>query len=59
MFCAYNRPRYQVSVYRTIGPLVKVCLSTGGVFFHFAMKTTIQIIPVIMERSNYRVSQKK
>ena len=21
-FCAYNRPRYQVSVYRTIGPLV-------------------------------------
>ena len=24
MFCAYTRPRYQVSVYRTIGPLV-VC----------------------------------
>ena len=23
MFCAYTRPRYQVSVYRTIGPLVK------------------------------------
>ena len=22
MFCAFNRPRYQVSVYRTIGPLV-------------------------------------
>ena len=22
MFCAYPRPRYQVSVYRTIGPLV-------------------------------------
>ena len=22
MFCAYTRPRYQVSVYRTIGPLV-------------------------------------
>ena len=22
MFCAYIRPRYQVSVYRTIGPLV-------------------------------------
>ena len=21
MFCAYTRPRYQVSVYRTIGPL--------------------------------------
>ena len=22
MFCAYTRPRYQVSVYRTIDPLV-------------------------------------
>ena len=22
MYCAYTRPRYQVSVYRTIGPLV-------------------------------------
>ena len=22
MVCAYTRPRYQVSVYRTIGPLV-------------------------------------
>ena len=22
MFCAYTRPRYQVSVYRTNGPLV-------------------------------------
>ena len=23
-FCTYSRPRYQVSVYRTIGPLVKI-----------------------------------
>ena len=23
MFCAYTRPRYRVSVYRTIGPLVQ------------------------------------
>ena len=22
MFCAFTRPRYQVSIYRTIGPLV-------------------------------------
>ena len=22
MFCAYTRPRYQVSIYRTIGPLI-------------------------------------
>ena len=52
MFCANSMPRYQVNVYRTIGPLVKVCLGTGGVYFHFAKKTTIQIIPVIVERSN-------
>ena len=25
MFYAYTRPRYQVSVYRTIGPLVADC----------------------------------
>ena len=24
MFCAYTRPRYQVSIYRTIGPLVYI-----------------------------------
>ena len=28
MFCAYTRPRYQVSVYRTIGPLVLSVLLT-------------------------------
>ena len=26
MLCAYTRPRYQVSVYRTIGPLVSLFL---------------------------------
>ena len=25
MFCAYTRPRYQASVYRTIGPPVFCC----------------------------------
>ena len=29
MFCAYTRPRYQVSVYRTIGPLVEAFNSTS------------------------------
>ena len=29
MFCAYTRPRYQMSIYRTIGPLVLF----AGVFF--------------------------
>ena len=26
VFCTYSRPRYQVSVYRTIGPLVLFCI---------------------------------
>ena len=26
MLCAYTRPRYQVSVYNTIGPLVSICI---------------------------------
>ena len=29
MFCAYTRRRYQVSVYRTIGPLVFLLPSLG------------------------------
>ena len=28
-FCAYNFLRYQVSVYKTIGPLVRVILATS------------------------------
>ena len=28
-FCTYNRPRYQVSVYRTIGPLVTIYGNDG------------------------------
>ena len=28
MFCTYTRPRYQVSVYNTIGPLVLFCLDS-------------------------------
>ena len=33
MFCAYTRPRYQVSVYTTIGPLVTI-YGHGGHFGH-------------------------
>ena len=29
-FCTYSRPRYQVSVYRTIGPLVKILTVLRG-----------------------------
>ena len=32
MFCAYTRPRYQVSVYRTIGPLFVFFFQVAGVF---------------------------
>ena len=34
MFCAYPRPRYKVSVYRTIGPLVSKLLSKCSVKLH-------------------------
>ena len=36
MYCAYTRPRFQVSVYRTIGPLLLfffLCVC-GGVDVH-------------------------
>ena len=35
MFCAYPRPRYQVSVYTTIGPLVIFNLSFLWLFVAF------------------------
>ena len=28
----FTRPRYQVSIYRTIGPLVNICLEDRNVF---------------------------
>ena len=37
MFCAYMRPRYQVGVYRTIGPLVGLSvqkLNTNAYFMY-------------------------
>ena len=33
MFCTLLRPRYQVSVYRTIGPLVYYVSSLGMIAF--------------------------
>ena len=44
MFHAFTRPRYQVSVYRTIGPLVlffnenhvgKYCVTSGAILFAY------------------------
>ena len=37
MFCAYTRPRYQVSVYRTIGPLVYSKTGVYSVIYYFLM----------------------
>ena len=41
MFCAYTRPRYQVSVYRTIGPLVVVVVR---VFFFVCVCVCVFIV---------------
>ena len=40
MFCAFTRPRYQVSVYRTIGPLVYI-LSLADII-HFTLEFSLQ-----------------
>ena len=34
MFCAYTRPRYQVSVYKTIGPLVIVIIPDNTILLY-------------------------
>ena len=36
VFCTYGRPRYQVSVYRTIGPLVLLWHSLGIPYSYLA-----------------------
>ena len=40
MFCAYMRPRYQVSVYRIIGPLVFNAINTSGYIVAWAIYTS-------------------
>ena len=40
IFCAYTRPRYQVSIYRTIGPLVyffRYCLDFKGLCMYIKL----------------------
>ena len=41
MFCAYTRPRYQVSVYRTIGPL-DIYIVGLGIAVEFAKITNLK-----------------
>ena len=50
LFCAFTRPRYQVSVYRTIGPLVLCIVSqfkqTGAHLFWQAQQNNMPIMTV-------------
>ena len=34
LFCAFTRPRYQVSIYTTMGPLVSESIDKSGKLFH-------------------------
>ena len=45
MFCACTRPRYQVSIYRTIGPLV--CLGKVLFCIHDAMCELVHDMEII------------
>ena len=41
LFCAFTSPRYQVNVYKTIGPLVFICLEISSIlelpfFFNYS-----------------------
>ena len=51
MLCAYTRSRYQVSVYRTIGPLVLVlshCLDVAHLMFSVSIQVTGVIMRVLL-----------
>ena len=56
MFCAYTRPRYQVSVYRTIDPLV---FSFPFLFLFFFLFENIELNEAVLSftQSNNFFSQ--
>ena len=43
MLCAYTRPRYQVSVYRTIGPLV---LFSSALFVYLVLLPILRLFTI-------------
>ena len=47
MLCAYTKPRYQMSVYRTIGPLV---LLWHTIIYQYKNYTKIQKVEYIKEK---------
>ena len=53
MFCAYTRPRYQVSVYRTIGPLVIIISSLFKEDNIFSMTANLPYGPPMNTDSDY------
>ena len=61
MLCAYTRLRYQVSVYRTIGPLVSICLEDRNVFarFHEIPSMTLQDIKETVYKKPLRITKGK
>ena len=46
MFCAYARPRYQVSVDRTIGPLVFNLKSLFNSFTFHMLKIILRLLSI-------------
>ena len=49
MLCAYTRPRYQVSIYRTIGPLVVNCsVTVQGYINHLITYLSVTLLIVIV-----------
>ena len=64
MFCAYTRPRYQVSVYRTISPLVSPCLLfdiywTKKILVYFASSRNITAMTSFSDASKLCCNQQK
>ena len=45
MFCGYTRPRYQVSVYMTIGPLVYMLGANLGLLLYKGFSVTTPADP--------------
>ena len=56
MFYAYTRPRYQVSVYRTIGPLLCKCENKGTdqcFCFHYIYSTIVSSSYIRFQASSH------
>ena len=59
MFYAYTRPKYQVSVYRTIGPLLCKCENKGTdqcFCFHYIYSTIVSSSNIRFQASSHLLS---